>query len=148
MLLEAVALAVDDEGVRMVKQPVEHGGGDHPVAGDVAPFGDRLVGREQGAAALVAARGELEEHVRARALAWQIAELVDSEQLRLGEDCELVRESPSACAFASAAISAVAATNNTVWPVSIAARQSAIAREMRLADAGWSKQQDILSHRR
>ena len=47
LVFQAVALAFDGDGGRVVKQPIEHGGGDHLVAGeDLGPLAVALVARE------------------------------------------------------------------------------------------------------
>ena len=76
----------------VVQEAIKDGGGDHLVAEDLAPLRDHLVCREQDAAAFVATRDELEEEVRAALLEGQIAQLVDDEELRLGEEADLIGE--------------------------------------------------------
>jgi len=51
-----------------MQEPVEDSGGDHLVAEDLAPLRDHLIGGDEHAAALVAARDELEEEVGAALL--------------------------------------------------------------------------------
>ena len=70
----------------MVQQTVEDRCGDGLVAEDVPPLGDLLVRREQDAAPLVPLRDELKEQVRRGSLQWQVAELVDDEELGLAEE--------------------------------------------------------------
>ena len=47
----------------MVQEPVEDGGDDHGVPEEFLPLGEALVGRDDGAGALVAVRDELEEQM-------------------------------------------------------------------------------------
>lgn len=47
----------------VVQEPVEDGRGEHVVAEDLAPLRDELIGRDEEAAFLVAARDELEEEM-------------------------------------------------------------------------------------
>ena len=76
---EPEAVALDDHGVAVVEEPVEHGGGDHLVAKNVAPLGDHLIGGDEHAASLVTAGDELEEEIRGLLLEGQVAELVDDQ---------------------------------------------------------------------
>jgi hypothetical protein len=62
--------------VAVVQEPVKDGGGDDGVAEHRAPLADRAVAGDQQAAALVAARDQLEEQVRGVGLERQVAELV------------------------------------------------------------------------
>src|SRR5262249_19213941 len=62
------------------------------IAEDSAPLADRTVGGDQHATALVAARDELEEVMGGVRLERQIAELVDDEELGLGEEGEPLLE--------------------------------------------------------
>src|SRR5665811_357389 len=57
-----------------------------------APLANWAIGHDHHAAPLVAPADELEEQVRRVRLEWQIAELVDDEQLRLGELRQLILE--------------------------------------------------------
>src|SRR6185312_1314168 len=62
------------------------------IAEHSAPLADRAIAGEQQAAALVAARDELEEEMRGVGLEWQIAEFIDDQQLGLGEEAEALLE--------------------------------------------------------
>ena len=62
-ILEPVAGAADGDDVAVVQQAVKDRGGEHVVAEDAAPLAEGLVGGQQDAAALVAARDQLEDHV-------------------------------------------------------------------------------------
>ena len=79
----------------MVEEPVEERGGDHGVAEDVAPRAEALVAREDDGAPLVAARDQLEEEIGAVAVDRDVADLVDDQQLGLGEELELARRADS-----------------------------------------------------
>ena len=77
-----------------MQHAVEHGGGDHLVAEDVAPLRDGLIRGDEHAASLVAAAHELKEQVGGLFLERQVPELVDSVDeaiLRKGIDLELRR---------------------------------------------------------
>jgi hypothetical protein len=64
----------------------------HRITEHGAPLADRAVAGEEQTAALVAARDELEEEMGGIGLKGQIAELVDDQQLRFGEEAEPLLE--------------------------------------------------------
>ena len=66
-------------------QPVENRGRHYGVAEHGTPLADDAVAGDQYAAALVAARHELEEEMRHVPLEWQVVRLVDDQQVRLDE---------------------------------------------------------------
>src|SRR5215470_5840773 len=82
-LAQAKALALNHQGVAVMKQAVENRGGEDVVAEDGAPLRDELIGRDQQAGAFVTTRDELEKQVGAAPLERQVPELVDDQQLRL-----------------------------------------------------------------
>ena len=127
-LLQPVAVALDEEGVAVVQESVENGGGEDIVAEDLAPLGDELIGGDEHAALLVTPSDELEEEVGAALLEGQISELVEDEQLGLRVEVELVLEVSLDSALESAESSVVALTKSTLWPVSTAALPKAMAR--------------------
>ena len=61
----------------MVDEAVDHGGGDHVVAEDLAPAAERLVGGDDEAGSFVAAGDDLEEQVGGLGLERDVADLVD-----------------------------------------------------------------------
>src|SRR5262249_19216791 len=61
---------------------------DHGVPEDLAPRPEALVARDDDRAALVASADELEEEVGALAIDRDVADLVDDQDLRLGEQFE------------------------------------------------------------
>ena len=58
-------------------EPVDHRGGDHVVAEDLAPGAERLVGGDDHRGVLVAAGDELEHQVRGFGVERDVADLVD-----------------------------------------------------------------------
>ena len=64
-----------------MEQAIEDRGGEDVVAEDGAPLRHDLVGSDQQAAAFVPPGDELKKEMRAAALEWQVAELVDDQQL-------------------------------------------------------------------
>ena len=82
-----------------MQQAVEDRGRQDLVAEDGAPLRHELIGGDEQAAALVAARDELEEEMGAAALERQVAELVDDQQLRLAVKQQAVGELPLGLGF-------------------------------------------------
>ena len=95
LLAKAVAFAADRDDLAMMQQAIQDGRGHDLVSEHLAPVADRLVGGEQYAAALVALGDDLEQQMGGAGRHRQIAELVDHQQVRLGEaaqaDVPLVR---------------------------------------------------------
>jgi len=77
VLPEPVAVALDVDGLAVVPEPVEDGGGDHGISEEFLPVGKAFVGGDDGGATLVAVGDELEEQIRLPAVDGQIAHLVD-----------------------------------------------------------------------
>lgn len=95
LLLQPVALSLDEEHVAVVKEPVEDRRGEHLVPENCSPLGDYMVGGNQHAAtSLVAECHQLEEQMGPQLLAREVSELVDDEQLRLRIERELLGELP------------------------------------------------------
>jgi hypothetical protein len=76
---------VEHTPMAMVQEAVEDGGGYHRIPEDLAPFAYTAIAGHQEAAPLIAPRDELEEEMRGVGLEGQIAELIDDQELRLGE---------------------------------------------------------------
>ena len=72
LVLRAVALALDSDGLGMVQQPVQQGRGEHGV----------VVGGNQGGAALVAVADDLEQAVGAELVNWELAQFVHAKDGR------------------------------------------------------------------
>ena len=86
----------------LVEQPIDEHGGHDLVAEDATPLLEALVGGEDGGADLVAPVDELEEEGGVRAGDGEVADLVDDQQRRVGEDLEPVLEpSGGLCLLAS-----------------------------------------------
>lgn len=68
----------------VVQHPVEDGGGGDRVSKDHAPFRYGAVAGDEETTALVAPRHQLEEQMGRLGLEWQVAELINDQQFRLG----------------------------------------------------------------
>ncbi len=90
LLPEPIALALDHEGVAVMQESIEDGGGDDVVAEDLTPLRHALIRRDQHRRFLVAMAHELKEEMGTLAFERHVAELVDDEQLRFA-----VEEHPS-----------------------------------------------------
>jgi hypothetical protein len=67
-----------------MQQPIKDSRGNHLIAKHLAPLHDGTVGRDQHAAALIAAGDQLEEQVRRVRLKRQVAQLINDQQPGFG----------------------------------------------------------------
>ena len=90
---EAVAVAFEAEDVGVVDEPVDHRGGDHVVAEDLAPLAENglLLGDDH-RGLLVAAGDELEHQVRGLGVERDVADLVNDDQRDQREAFDLCLE--------------------------------------------------------
>ena len=88
LLAEAVAVPFDVDGDGVVEQAIEDRGRDHGIAEHLAPGAETLIAGEDDGPALVAARDELEEKVGPLAVNGDVADLVDDEDLGLGQELQ------------------------------------------------------------
>ncbi len=86
---EPVAVAFEGEDLGVVDEPVDHRGGDHVVAEDLAPFAERLVRCDDHRGVLVAGADELEHEVRGLRVERDVADFVDDQQRDQREALEL-----------------------------------------------------------
>ena len=76
-IFHAEAFALDDDGLRVVQQTVEHGGRERGVVvEDFGPFAVDAIGGDDGGAALVALADDLEQQVGADFVDGQVAEFI------------------------------------------------------------------------
>jgi len=73
LLLQPVRIAANIERHRVMQEPIEDRGGDHPVAENIAPGGEALVAGEDHRSALVATADQLEEEIRPQPVDRQVA---------------------------------------------------------------------------
>ena len=78
---QAVAFAFEGDHGCVVDEPVDQGGGDHGVAEVLAPLFEAAVTGDDDRAAFVAARDQGEEQVGGLAFEWQVADLVDDQEV-------------------------------------------------------------------
>ncbi len=83
---------MNHQRVTVMEQPIENRRGEHVVAEDGAPLGDKLIGRDQQAGTLVPTGDELKKEMGTATFEGQVPELVDDEQLRLGVKHQPVRQ--------------------------------------------------------
>src|SRR5260221_6249899 len=82
LVLESEALAVDADDSGVVKDAIEHRGGEYAVAGEgTIPTAEGEIRGQDHRAALVAPRDHLEEQIGLLAAHRQIADLVEDQQL-------------------------------------------------------------------
>src|SRR5437773_9011210 len=98
LLPEPIALALDHEGVAVMQESIEDGGGDDVVAKDLTPLRHALIRRDQHRHFLVAMAHELKEEMGTLAFERHVAELVDDEQLRFAVEEHPTREDALALA--------------------------------------------------
>src|SRR5947207_2395139 len=98
LLPEPIALALDHEGVAVMQESIEDGGGDDVVAEDLTRLRHALIRRDQHRRFLVAMAHELKEEMSTLAFERHVAELVDDEQLRFAVEEHPTREDALALA--------------------------------------------------
>ena len=80
LVLGAIALALDEDGLGVMQQTVEQRRGEHGVlVEDVGPVLVDAVGRDQRGTAFVAVADDLEQTVGAELVDGQVAELIDAQ---------------------------------------------------------------------
>lgn len=110
----AVAVAVEDEDVRVVEEPVHRGAGEDWVAEERTELADVALGGDDGGAALVAAADDLVEVEGLFAAEWPEAEVVDDEEVGSGEAKQPPLEAPSPRLARSSLSIACAETKRTL----------------------------------
>ena len=90
LLAEPIALSFDVDGARMVEQAIQNGRRDDRIAKDLAPGAQALIARQDDGTPFIATGDELEEQVRPLPINRDIADLINDEEVGLGEEPELV----------------------------------------------------------
>ena len=88
LFLEPVTFALDVDGDRVMKNPIQDRRGDDGVAEHFAPTGERLVRRQDHRTLLVPPGDQLEEQVRPMSVDRDVTDLVDDQQLGLAVQFE------------------------------------------------------------
>ena len=78
---EAVGLAVDGQDLGVVDEAVDQRDDAGSVGEDLAPLGERAVGCDDGAVALVTAADELEQEIGVAVGIGEISDLIDGEEV-------------------------------------------------------------------
>src|SRR5580704_6212554 len=85
LVLQAVALALDVDRVRVMQQTIENGAGDDVVLEDSPPFAVALVGGQDHRATLVAFADQLEQERGCLPVQVAVADLIEDEQAALAQ---------------------------------------------------------------
>ena len=75
-MLETVGFSPERETLRMVKDPVKHGGGKNWVSHHLSPLGDFLVGCKDDGGSLISIAYECKEPVGLGTRYWGISDLI------------------------------------------------------------------------
>ena len=80
VIFHAIAFSLDDDGIGMMKQPVEKRRSEGTVVvEDAGPLLERTVGSDDDSALLVALTDDLEEQIRAVLIDGQIAQFINEQ---------------------------------------------------------------------
>ena len=99
---QTITLAFDIDRDGMVEQSIENRRGDDGIPEDLAPGAEALIAGEQNRALLIAPGDELEEQIGALPINRDIADLVNDQELGLGQHLEPVLQPVFAERFARA----------------------------------------------
>ena len=88
MLPHAIAVAADVDDMAVMQQAIDERSGHDLVAQDLAPLLEAFIGGQHSGCALIAPVDELEEEHGAGLADRQVADLVDDQERRIGEDLE------------------------------------------------------------
>ena len=88
VLAHPVAAAADVDDMAVMRQAIDEHSGHDLVAQDLAPLLEAFIGGQHSGCALIAPVDELEEEHGAGLADRQVADLVDDQERRIGEDLE------------------------------------------------------------
>ncbi len=88
VMTHAVAVAADVDDMAVMQQPVDERSGHDLVTQDLAPLLEAFVGGQHSGCTLIAPVDELEEEHGSGLVDRQVADLVDDQERRIGEDLE------------------------------------------------------------
>ena len=84
-VLEAPAFVAGFDDVAAVSEPVEQGGGHLGIAEHRRPFAEGQIGRDDDRGAFVEPADEMEEQLTAGLGEWQVAKLVEDDEVEPGK---------------------------------------------------------------
>src|ERR1700733_13693360 len=126
----------------MMSQTIEQGGGHLRIAEHAWPFTKREVGRDDHGGPLVEAADQMEQGLSARLGKWQIAELIEDDEVEAGE---IIGEA-SLATGSSFGLESVDQIDGVEKPAARAGPDTTTRdrhRQMRLAGAGPADQYDV-----
>ena len=128
-----------------MQDPVEHGGGEHGVARErLVPTAECEIGGEDQRASFVTPRDHLEEQIGLLASERQIADLVDDQQLRCRDHAMHRLFHPALPISRFHRDDEIGSRREAYLPTLLRRNQSERDREVRLAGAARTEQDDIL----
>ena len=143
VLAHPVAAAADVDDMAVMQQPVDERSGHDLVAQDLAPLLEAFIGGQHSGCALIAPVDELEEEHGAGLADRQVADLVDDQERRIGEDLEAASQLAGGLGFFERGDEV--GQSAVVDSAPALSRGSGEAdREMRLADARRAEEDHVL----
>jgi len=144
LLSQTITLAFDIDRDGMVEEPVENRRGDNRITKHVAPGAEALITGEQNRALLIAPGDELEEQIGALPINGDIPDLINDQELGLGQHLEAVLQPVFGERFAERREEAHGGRKQDAVAL-LTGRDAQGHGEMRLADAGRTEEQRILT---
>ena len=143
VLAHPVAAAADVDDMAVMQQPIDERSGHDLVAQDLAPLLEAFIGGQHSGCALIAPVDELEEEHGAGLADRQVADLVDDQERRIGEDLEAASQLAGGLGFFERGDEV--GQSAVVDSAPALGRGSGEAdREMRLADARRAEEDHVL----
>ena len=146
VLAHPVAAAADVDDMAVMQQAIDERSGHDLVAQDLAPLLEAFIGGQHSGCALIAPVDELEEEHGAGLADRQVADLVDDQERRIGEDLEAASQLAGGLGFFERGDEV--GQSAVVDPApALGRRDRQTDREVRLADAGRAPD-TLLTNRR
>ena len=143
VLAHPVAAAADVDDMAVMQQAIDERSGHDLVAQDLAPLLEAFIGGQHSGCALIAPVDELEEEHGAGLADRQVADLVDDQERRIGEDLEAASQLAGGLGFFE--------RGDEVGQSAVVDSAPALSRgngeadrEMRLADARRAEEDHVL----
>src|SRR5205823_12905203 len=134
--------AVEGEHGGVVDEPVDQGGGDDGVAEDLGPLLEAAVRGDDERAAFVAARDERKQQVGGLAFEWEVADLVDDQQVVALEPAQLLLELVAVLRLLEPGDPFLRGREGDAV-AALAGFEAERDREVALAGAGWAEEADV-----